>query len=59
MGGGSSPNWTAAIGPRFHIPLGGTVKVHPGIAYARGVDKPMAAATPNYHIIQLDIPFTF
>jgi hypothetical protein len=52
-------NWTAAIGPRFHIPLGGSAKVHPGIAYARGLDKPMAAAALNYHIIQLDIPFTF
>jgi hypothetical protein len=52
-------NWTAAIGPRLHIPLGGTVKIHPGIAYARGLDKPMAAATPNYHIVQLDIPVTF
>ena len=51
--------WTAAIGPRFHFPLGGGVKIHPGIAYARALDKPMAAATPNYHIFQLDIPVTF
>jgi hypothetical protein len=52
-------NWTAAIGPRFHFSLGNGVKIHPGIAYARALDKPMAAATPNYHIIQLDIPVTF
>ena len=52
-------NWTAAIGPRFHFALGGGVKAHPGVAYARGLDKPMAAATPNYHIVQLDIPVTF
>ncbi|HEX4446720.1 MAG TPA: hypothetical protein VH044_08295 [Polyangiaceae bacterium] len=52
-------NWTAAIGPRLHIPLGGSVKIHPGISYSRGLDKPMAAATPNYDIFQLDIPVTF
>jgi hypothetical protein len=52
-------NWTAAIGPRFHFSLGDGVKIHPGIAYARALDKPMAAATPNYHIVQLDIPVTF
>jgi hypothetical protein len=52
-------NYTFALGPRFHLPLGGGVKIHPGLAYARGLDKPMAAATPNYHIVQLDIPVTF
>jgi hypothetical protein len=52
-------DWTAAIGPRLHIPLGGSVKIHPGVSYARGLDKPMAASTPNYNILQLDIPVTF
>jgi hypothetical protein len=52
-------NLTVAIGPRFHFALGGNVKIHPGIAYARGLDKPMAAAAPNDHIVQLDIPITF
>jgi hypothetical protein len=52
-------NWTAALGPRLHIPLGKTVKIHPGLAYARGLDKPMAASTPNYDIVQFDIPVTF
>jgi hypothetical protein len=50
-------NFSVAFGPRFHVPLGGKTAVHPGVAYARGVDKPMAA--PNYHIVQLDVPVTF
>jgi hypothetical protein len=52
-------NWTFAIGPRLHIPLGGSVKIRPGFSYTRGLDKPMAAAAPNYNIWQLDIPVTF
>jgi hypothetical protein len=52
-------NWSFAVGPRFHFPLGGSVKIHPGVAYARYLDKPNAATPPNYHIIQLDIPVTF
>ncbi len=52
-------NWTFAVGPRLHIPLGGGVKIHPGVSYSRGLDKPMAAATPNYNIVQVDIPVTF
>jgi hypothetical protein len=51
-------NWTAAIGPRLHFPLGDGVKIHPGIAYAQGLDQPMRS-TLNYHIVQLDIPVTF
>ena len=52
-------NLTAAIGPRFHVPLGGVAVIHPGIAYAFGLDKPMSAGALNYHIIQLDIPVVF
>jgi hypothetical protein len=52
-------NWSAAFGPRFHIPLGGDVKIHPGLAYTRYLDKPNASAAVNYHVIQLDIPVTF
>jgi hypothetical protein len=48
-----------AVGPRFHIRLPGDMWIRPGIAYARGLDKPMAAATPNLHIVQLDVPFFF
>lgn len=55
----SVDNTTIAAGPRVHIHLGGTTWFRPGIAYARGLDKPMAAATPNYHIVQLDLPFAF
>jgi hypothetical protein len=51
-------NWTMAIGPRLHLPLGGGVKIHPGIAYAMGLDKPMLSPF-DYHIVQLDIPVTF
>lgn len=51
-------NLTVAIGPRFHIPLG-TVKLRPGVSYQRGLDKPLAAATPNYHVVQLDLPIFF
>jgi hypothetical protein len=50
-------NFTVAVGPRLHIPLGSKDWVHPGVAYARGVDKAMAA--PNYHVVQLDVPVTF
>jgi hypothetical protein len=50
-------NFTVAVGPRLHIPLGGKSWVRPGVAYARGVEKAMAA--PNYHIVQLDVPVSF
>ena len=52
-------NLTVAFGPRFHFALGDHVWLRPGIAYARGLDKPMAASTPNYHIVQLDVPIVF
>ena len=52
-------NTTMAVGPRVHLHLGGRVWFRPGVAYARGLDKPMAAATPNYHIVQLDLPLSF
>jgi hypothetical protein len=35
------------------------VKIHPGVAYTRYLDKPNASAAVNYHVIQLDIPVTF
>jgi hypothetical protein len=50
-------NFSVAIGPRLHFPLGSKSAVHPGVAYARGIDKAMAA--PNYNIVQLDVPVTF
>ena len=33
-----------------------------GVLYwreGRGLDKPLAAATPNYHIVQIDVPVFF
>jgi hypothetical protein len=57
--GASRDTLTGAIGPRVHVALPGHIWIRPGIAYARGFDKPMAAATPNVHIVQLDIPVVF
>jgi hypothetical protein len=57
--GASRDTLTGAIGPRAHFRLSRHVWMHPGIAYQRGLDKPMAAATPNVHIVQLDIPVVF
>jgi hypothetical protein len=48
-----------SAGPRFHFRIGWLTWFRPGIAYARGLDRPLAAATPNYHIVQLDLPFSF
>jgi hypothetical protein len=48
-----------AIGPRAHVKLGDLGWLRPGIAYQRGLDKPLAASTPNYHIVQIDIPLFF
>lgn len=51
-------NLSFAVGPRGHFPLG-PVTLRPGVAYHRGLDKPLAAATPNYHIVQIDVPVFF
>ncbi|HSQ64817.1 MAG TPA: hypothetical protein VLM85_16450 [Polyangiaceae bacterium] len=56
--GDSWDNLSTTIGLRAHIPIGKTW-LRPGVAYARALDKPLAAATPNYHMIQIDIPFAF
>jgi hypothetical protein len=50
-------NTTFAIGPRLHFELAPKVWLRPGIAYARGLDKPMTDA--NYNIVQLDVPLAF
>ena len=52
-------NLTFAIGPRFHLRLGESVVVRPGVSYSRGLDKPTASSTPNYQMVQLDVPVTF
>ena len=48
---------TFAIGPRLHFQLAEKVWLRPGIAYARGLDKPMTDM--NYNIVQLDVPLAF
>lgn len=51
-----------AVGPRVHFKLGDKMWLRPGIAYARGIDKPMAggdAGVTDYNIVQIDIPFVF
>jgi hypothetical protein len=45
-------NVTMAVGPRVHIELGGAW-LRPGVAYARGLDKPMTDM--KYNIVQLDV----
>jgi hypothetical protein len=50
---------SVAIGPRAHFKLGEVGWFRPGIAYQRGLDKPLAASTPNYHIVQVDLPLFF
>lgn len=50
---------TVALGPRGHFKIGELGWLRPGISYQRGLDKPLAASTPNYHIVQFDVPFTF
>ncbi len=57
--GASRDAMTFAIGPRFHVEVGNVGWLRPGISYQRGLDRPLAAAAPNYHIVQIDIPFVF
>lgn len=44
------------IGPRAHFKLGKNW-FRPGISYARGLDKPLTAA--SYNMVQVDLPFAF
>jgi hypothetical protein len=54
----SVDNMTFAVGPRLHFPVGGSSWVRPGVAFARGVDSPLAG-TMNADIVQLDVPVIF
>jgi hypothetical protein len=56
--GATRDTLTVAVGPRVHIELG-DLRFRPGVSYQRGLDKPLASATPNYHIVQLDLPLFF
>jgi hypothetical protein len=57
--GASRDAMTFALGPRFHLEVGSVGWLRPGIAYQRGLDRPLASAALNYHIVQVDIPFVF
>ena len=48
---------TVAIGPRAHFALGHGMFFRPGIAYARGLDKPLSASSTN--MVQVDLPVVF
>lgn len=50
---------TIAVGPRLHLKVGESMWLRPGVAYSRGLDKPMAASAPNYHTVQVDLPVAF
>lgn len=56
--GATRDTLTFAVGPRVHIKLG-DLRFRPGISYQRGLDRPLAASTPNYHIAQFDLPLFF
>lgn len=57
--GASRDTLTFAVGPRFHIEVGDVGWLRPGISYQRALDRPLAAAAPNFHIVQIDVPFVF
>jgi hypothetical protein len=48
---------TVAIGPRFHFQVSKGLWLRPGIAYARGLDRPLTDA--SYNVVQVDVPFYF
>lgn len=48
---------TFAVGPRLHFKLGASTWIRPGVAYARGVDRPLSKAA--FNIVQLDVPVVF
>lgn len=54
----SVDNMTVAIGPRLHFPLGGSSWVRPGVAFSRGVDRPLSG-TMNADLVQVDVPVIF
>jgi hypothetical protein len=51
-------NFTFAFGPRFHVPVGESSWLRPGVAFSRGIDKPMAGAM-NADLVQVDVPYVF
>ncbi len=57
--GASRDTLSVAVGPRAHIKLATLGWLRPGVAYQRGLDRPMAASSPNYHIVHVDVPLFF
>jgi hypothetical protein len=57
MTGALRDTLSMAIGVRAHFKLGDAVTIRPGLAYARGLDDPMAKS--HYNIVQLDVPVYF
>lgn len=55
--GATRDNLTVAFGLRAHLPLGGAWILRPGLAYARGLDRPMSAQ--SYNVVQLDVALGF
>ncbi len=56
--GATKDTLSLAVGPRGHIKLG-RAWFRPSIAYERGLDKPLASAQLNYHIVRVDLPIVF
>jgi hypothetical protein len=56
--GATKDNLSFAVGPRFHLKLG-KQWLRPSVAYERGLDKPLASALQNYHVVRLDVPLLF
>jgi hypothetical protein len=48
---------TAAIGPRFHWPLGGGRWIRPGVSWTHALDRPLSSQ--GYDMIQIDLPVSF
>ncbi|MBX3187188.1 MAG: hypothetical protein KF819_09240 [Labilithrix sp.] len=57
--GATRDNLTVALGPRVHLELGSLGWLRPGVSYQRALDRPLAAASPNVHLVQIDVPFVF
>ena len=55
--GASRDTLSVAAGARLHLRVGESTWLRPGIAYARGLDDPMARQ--DYHIVQVDLPVAF
>ena len=48
---------SVALGARFDCRIRESVRLRPGLAYARGLDDPMSKQ--RYNVVQIDVPFVF